>query len=393
MALVALIGPELFPIPPLRGGATELFVAELAAHLRRHRPLVIGPADPALPRAETRGQAQYLRVSLNPLERWLYRRYRHLWPLYDRKVAALVRRFQPALLHVHNRPLLALNLKRWFPDLPVFLHLHNAYEILGKREKPPPFTPMPVEALVACSRYVLERERERLGTGAKTHEVVYNGVNLELFRPWWEKPSEIREIRRQLSLGDEPVVLFAGKLRESKGVGVLLAAMDRVWQQLPHTVLLLVGGTEFGRGRLHRQTPFFRELKIRVAKARGRIRLTGFVPHDHMPRVYLAGDVLAAPSQKPEGLPMVLLEGGAAGLPIVATRVGGIPELLADGENALLLNEVTDVTTLAEKILLLLTNRTLARHLGEKARQRVEERFSWPRIAEEQESLYEKFLV
>ena len=162
MPTVALIGPELFPIPPIRGGATELFIDRLAAHLSRYQPVVMGPADPELPDQEMRGRVAYQRVPLNAWQKWLYRRYRHLVPLYDRGVAKLVRRLGPDLLHVHNRPLLALNLKTWFPRLPVLLHMHNTYHILGKRERPAPYTPMPVEAFLACSNFVMEEERDRL---------------------------------------------------------------------------------------------------------------------------------------------------------------------------------------------------------------------------------------
>lgn len=56
MPTVALIGPELYPIPPIRGGAVELFIDRLAARLRRWRPVVIGPSDPELPDHEIRGK-------------------------------------------------------------------------------------------------------------------------------------------------------------------------------------------------------------------------------------------------------------------------------------------------------------------------------------------------
>jgi spore coat protein SA len=389
MPTVALIGPELFPIPPIRGGATELFIDQLAANLSRYRPVVIGPADPDLPVRERRGRVEYRRVSLNWWKQWFYRRYRHLLPFYDRGVAGLVRQIAPDLLHVHNRPLLALNLKTWFPELPVLLHMHNIYSILGKRERPAPFTPIPVEAFVACSNFVLEQERDRLGTGAEAHLVMYNGVDTEAFHPKWERLDEARAAREHYGLTDEPVVLYAGKIRESKGVGVLLAAMHRVWEKLPRAVLVLVGGTEFGRGRIKRETPFFKQFKERVAQAPGRAILTGFVPHDRMAQTYLLGDVLVAPSQKPEGMPMVLLEASACGLPMITTRQGGIPEVVQDGINGLLLDNSDDPEELAEKILTLLKDSALSQRLGQKARERAMERFSWQRIAQEQEGLYD----
>lgn len=392
MPTVALIGPELFPIPPIRGGATELFIDRLAAQLRRYRPLIIGPADPDLPSREVRGQAEYRRVALSHWQQWLYRRYRHLFPLYDRRVAALVRQVAPDLLHVHNRPLLALNLKTWFPHLPVLLHLHNSYHILGKRERPAPYTPMPVEALVACSNFILAQERERLGTGVRTHVVIPNGVDVEAFRPRWERGEEALGVREYYGLGDEPVVLYAGKIRESKGVGVLLDAMERVWGRHPRAVLMLVGGTEFGRGRLHRETPFYKEFRDHAARASGRVIFTGFVPHDNMDLTYLVGDICAAPSQKAEGMPMVLLEASASGLPLVATRLGGIPEVVQEGQNGLLLDRPQDPEELAGKIMSLIENPDFSRRLGRRARERAVEHFSWPHIAGRQEAVYDEVL-
>jgi spore coat protein SA len=392
MPTVALIGPELFPIPPIRGGATELFIDRLAAHLTRYHPVVMGPGDPDLPDFERRDRVEYRRVPLNACQRWLYRRYRHLVPLYDRGVARLVRRLAPDLLHVHNRPLLALNLKKWFPRLPVLLHMHNTYHILGKRERPAPYTPMPVEAFLACSNFVMEEERERLGTGAGTHIVMPNGVDPQAFHPWWERGAAARAAREHYGLNDEPVVHYAGKIRESKGVGVLLAAMHRVWKDLPQAALVLVGGTEFGRGRTRRETPFFKEFREQAARASGRVVLTGFVPHESIPITYLLGDVFVAPSQKPEGMPMVLLEASACGLPLIATRLGGIPEVVQDGTNGLLVDSPQDPGELAEKILALLQDPALRERLGRTARERILERFSWQHIAREQEAVYDGIL-
>ena len=73
-----------------------------------------------------------------------------------------------------------------------------------------------------------------------------------------------------------------------------------------------------------------------------------------MPRAYLLGDVFVGPSQIEEGLGLVFLEAAAAGLPIIATRQGGIPEVVRDGFNGLLLRQKDDAGELAEKIIGLL---------------------------------------
>lgn len=392
MPKVALIGPELFPIPPIRGGATEQFIDQLARRLTHWRPVVIGVGDPELPDHEFRGEVEYLRVSLSGWRKWLYKRYRDTFPYYDRRVAAVLREVKPALVHVHNRPLLALYLKKEFPHLPFILHMHNLYTVLGKRERPAPGTPIPVEAFAACSRFVLEKERDRLGVGAASHVVVYNGVDPEAFQPQWQREAQAAELRERYGLDHEPTVLYVGKLRESKGIGVLLSAMELVWQKLPQAVLVLVGGTEFGRGRIHRQTPFLMQLQGQLNRAAGRVITTGFIPPSEVSQTYLLGDIFVAPSQIDEGLPLVVLEASASGLPIITTQMGGIPEFVQDGLNGLLLGQKDDLTELAEKISLLLQTASLRKKLGEQGRHRVLQLFSWEKIAQRQEQVYDEIM-
>lgn len=392
MQKVALIGPELFPIPPIRGGATEQFIAQIALHLNGWRSVVIGVGDPDLPSYEVQENVEYFRIPLSGWRKWLYIRYRSHFPYYDRKVANIVQQVQPHLLHVHNRPLLALYLKRHFPETPLIFHMHNLYNILGKREKPSPETLIPADAFVACSRFVLEKERHRLGAGAASHYVVYNGVDPEAFRPAWEQPNKVKEVRRRYGLTHEPSVLFVGKIRESKGVGVLLRAMERVWRRRHRAVLILVGGTEFGRGRTHRRTPFLEKFQHELKQASGRVILTGFIPPAEVFQAYLLGDVFVAPSQIDEGLGLVFLEASASGLPIISTKMGGIPEVVQDGLNGLLLEDKANAAELAEKIDLLLTDASLRHRLGRQGRQLVLEKFAWDHIARQQEQVYEEVM-
>jgi len=391
MPSVALIGPELYPIPPIRGGAAELFIEKVAARFQSWRPLVIGVSDPELPAREVRQGVEYFRIPLQGWRKWLYCRDRRYFPLYDRQVARLLALLKPDLLHVHNRPLLACQLKRRLgPGIPVILHMHNLNDSLGKREKPRAGEAIPLEGFIACSRFVLERESARLGAGAPIRRVVYNGVEGAAFACRWQDEAAVRRARQPYGLTEEPTVLFAGKLRESKGVHVLLAAMERVWQSLPQAALVLAGGTEYGQGRTMRQTPFLKELRQQMARAAGRVVLTGFLPYPEMPRAYLLGDVFVGPSQIEEGLGLVFLEAAAAGLPIIATARGGIPEVVQDGVNGLLLQRQDDPGELAEKILELLRDRELRQRLGRQGREWVSSNFSWEQIAHRLEQVYDE---
>ena len=274
----------------------------------------------------------------------------------------------------------------------MILHMHNLYNSLGKRERPLPGTPIPVTGFAACSRFVLDRERARLGLGAGLLRVIYNGVDAAAFAGRGDDEAAVRAARRRYGLGDEPTVLFAGKLREAKGVHLLLAAMERVWQAVPGAALVLVGGTEYGKGRTMRETPFLAQLRRDLARAPGKVVLTGFIPPDQMPRAYLLGDVFVGPSQVEEGLGLVFLEAAAAGLPVITTKMGGIPEVVRDGVNGLLLTQQDDVAALAEQILMLLGDQHLRLKLGTAGRDRVIAEFSWERIAATLEAFYDEVL-
>jgi spore coat protein SA len=141
-----------------------------------------------------------------------------------------------------------------------------------------------------------------------------------------------------------------------------------------------------------RETPFMGQLRRGLAQAPGRVILTGFIPPPDMPRAYLLGDVFVGPSQIEEGLGLIFLEAAAAGLPIIATRKGGIPEVVRDDFNGLLLRQPDDATELAEKITGLLNDAPLRQRLGQQGRHRVRAEFSWEKIARDLEKFYDEVM-
>ena len=98
------------------------------------------------------------------------------------------------------------------------------------------------------------------------------------------------------------------------------------------------------------------------------------------------------PSQIEEGLGMVFLEAAAAGLPSIATRRGGIPEVVREDLNGLLLQQHDDIRELAGKIINLLEDQNLRWRLGKQGRAWVQEHFSWEKIAQRQEEVYDEIV-
>ena len=147
-------------------------------------------------------------------------------------------------------------------------------------------------------------------------------------------------------------VLFAGRLSPEKGIADLVAAA--------HDLPLVVAGD----GPLRDLVP----------------DALGFVGHDELERLYDEAAVVVLPSYR-EGLPLAVLEAMAHGRPVVATRVGGIPDLVEDGATGFLV-EPGDVDGLRAALLRLLADPELRRRLGNEARRRVR-RCSWEAVAAE----------
>jgi glycosyltransferase involved in cell wall biosynthesis len=384
-----MIGPELYPIPPIRGGAAELFIEKVCGAMNRYQPLIFSPSDPDLPARETIDGVPYFRIQVSPVKKILYGWFKTYLPDYERRIAQTLGKIDPAIVHIHNRPLLVPFFRERFPEKKIIFHMHNIYNYLGRFEKPHGEFSLPADLTLACSRFLLDQEKNRMVRGSRRQAVVYNGVDTRTFLPAWQKKGEARALRRRYGLEGKKVVLYTGKIREAKGVMVLLSAMKKVFLQDPDVRLVLAGGTGFGYKRADKRTDFSDRLQREIEPVRDRVWQIGFTPPGEMPRIYLLGDIFAAPSQLDEALGLVFLEASACGLPVIATSQGGIPEVVLDQKTGFLLKEKDNEQELAGKVLDLLKNPAKAREMGEKGRRFMEDNFSWDRIAANLEALYD----
>lgn len=199
--------------------------------------------------------------------------------------------------------------------------------------------------------------------------LIPNGINSEHFKPL---PRNIA-LTESLSLpngvkldGKARVIGFAGELREKKGLRPLLRAYAEV-NEINPTTLLIVGDLRAGEDR-----QFFEEFKLSHPNAQ--IIVTGFISHSDLPAYYSLMDVFVQPSLR-DGLPNALLEAMACEKAVIATSVGGILDIVTDGENGKLVPTNT-AGELASAIDKLLTNQRLRKKLGSVARQTIMSKFT-----------------
>lgn len=211
---------------------------------------------------------------------------------------------------------------------------------------------------------VSERDRQNLlqaGIRADDIALIYNAVDAA--QP---PPADRGFLHREFNLpADSTVCLAVGRLVRVKGYDVLVEAMKQVSDQKRNITCVIVGEGE-ARGELTRQ--------IHEAGLDGRVILAGYLPRETIASALASCDVFAMPSRY-EGTPIAVLEAAAMACPILASDAGGIPELVANEEHALLV-QPEDPSALAQGLIRLGADRAFARRLGENAQRRVREKFS-----------------
>ena len=179
-----------------------------------------------------------------------------------------------------------------------------------------------IDQVVTVSRAIGDAA-EALGRPRRPIEVVANGADITRFHP-----RDRREARVRLGLDpDEPTISYVGKLVPRKGVDTLVEALGLLARRPGGAPQLVVAGI----GELREDM----EERARRLGVHDRIRFLGKVPHDEVPWVMATGDVFVLPSLS-EGLPTVVCEAMACGLPVVATAVDGTPEAVRDGRTGYL---------------------------------------------------------
>ncbi len=233
------------------------------------------------------------------------------------------------------------------------------------------------DQVLAVSRDLVQQALS-LGTPSREILVSHFGVDDAQFQPIMDK----RAVRERLGLPIHgPGICNLGRVASQKGVRELLEAFAPIAASHPKAWLLFVGDGP-ARSEL--------EERCRALNLGERVHFAGGCPHEHVPRWLAAADVFVFPSYK-EGLPNVLLEAMACGVPIIATDVGGVPE--AVGEDGALFVPPRDIPALVQAMDRLLRSPEAGEQLASRGLRRVRSKFSWRRTALELRSVYEQLLV
>jgi colanic acid/amylovoran biosynthesis glycosyltransferase len=371
---VAIFRHNLFRI-------SEPFIAGQAQHLRRYRPLYVGRKRFGLPPDGASSLALedlYKRCAL-PRIGW------QMITGNTRPYLRLMERQRPSLIHAHfgiegvSALPLAVRLK-----IPLVTTFHGfdatlkTHAMLGS----PAWFRYPLlrrklaregDLFLCASSFIRERLLAMGFPESRTH-THYIGVDCQAI--------PLRE-----DFEERPVILHVARLVEVKGTRYLLRAFATLAQRYAGVQLLIIG-----------DGPLRRPLQAFAASAGigDRVEFLGALPHTDVLSWMRKAAMLVLPgirtaTGREEGLGMVLLEAAATGLPVIGSRVGGIPECILEGRTGFLVPERDDAA-LAQRMAELLEDTVKRRQMGTEGRALIESRFDIHRQTEALENLYDSLL-
>lgn len=407
---VAFVCQYFDMVLPPHQNSVGIWTYEVARRLHEQaEPTVIARRSLGAPGRAWQDGASFEFVSCAPVRLW--NAASRLWtlagsradPLFSQRFYALdyrsqvmrrLRKHQPDIVHLQNFPQYALAIRRAVPNAAIILHMHcnwlDQLDYTAMKE-----SVAAVDLIAGCSEHVVMGARRRFADLGARFAVLPNGVVVE--------PS-IRTHAR--STGE--TVLFVGRVSPEKGLHTLLEAWSRVVAARPAARLDIVGPlTQIPRdllvdlsddpdvlalSRFYRrdrgdQTYYYSTLRAAIPPELAHtISFCGYEPHDRVMARCATSAVLVCPSLS-ESFGMSLIEALSVGTPVVATRAGGMPEIIAATGGGLLVDK-NNPGKLADAIIQMLASPKLREEMGDIGAVRVADLYSWSRVTDLTLDLY-----
>lgn len=366
---IAIIAPGEIPVPPRVGGSVEHCIAEIAKRLAAsHRVTVFSRKSAGYSARTNRGGLTIVRVSGGRGGRYLESVLR----------AMDGRTFD--WIQIDNRPSFVPKVRRHYPRARIAVFLHSTTFVTppnASRDRASRLLSQ-ADLVVANSRSLASRLRSMFPRLRRIVTHVPLGVDLGEFKP--PTPGQRQAARRAYGAAGSFAVLFAGRLVPKKGVPVLIAAMERVRRSVPRAKLFIAGGAG--------KRAYVGRLKRIAAASSVPIRFLGYVARKRMPRVYWLADCFVCPSQSHEAFGLVNVEAMASGTPCVASRNGGIREIIRHGRTGRLVARYRSPEAFAEQITAVARDPRSAAAMALRARGDAVGRFGWSSTAARLAQIY-----
>jgi spore coat protein SA len=379
---VAIITPGSFPIPSSRSSSVET-VVEMQTNILQNDVdfTIFGKKAKGMASTENQGNISFIRFT-----------YQN-WTRYLTKVITKLSKLNPDIIQIENRPKYIPIIRNKFQKVPIWLSLHSTMFISSPHiEK---------EKLISClhqaDKIIVNSHFLKnyliVQTGCEANKVIVNylGVDIRQFQSKWsiDQKSKIENFIKQLNLEGRKIVLFVGRLRKIKGIHKILQAMPSIIQAVPDTILIIAGSAFYGS---ERRTSYVDKLHALAKDFPEHVKFMSFIPHAEIHVWFEAAEVVLVPSIGHEAFGLVNVEAMACGVPVIATNIGGMPEVIEHGRTGYLINTQNIEVELSNCVIQLLNNPKRIKRLGLNSIDRVKENFTWEKSANRILQLYNQIV-
>lgn len=328
---IAIITSGVLPIPAVQGGAVENLIDYCLEYNERHHIHDITTYSvydkkvknhPAL--TSNTNHYKYINTSsrLAKILKYIYLRirgkkkeyYHYSVEYFFERALWLIRQKKYDIVIVENRPGYALKLNG---KTKAKLVLHQENDYLNNQTPQNQKIYDAFDLIINTSSYITKRVTTINPNDTKC-KTVLNGIDTNRF--YAAKPIS----RQQLGLEENDfIIVYSGRLKKEKGILELIHAINRL--QPPKVKLLIIGANSYGSNQ--KSTKFIRELEDESQKIRNQVLFTGYIDYLQIPSYLKMADIAVVPSMWEEPFGLTVVEAMAAGLPLITTRSGGIPEI------------------------------------------------------------------
>lgn len=328
---IAILTAGVLPVPAVQGGAVENlvdFCLEYNEKYHLHDITVYSIAHPATknhPALQSKSNHYYY-VNTNSwiaqIKKKLYLHkhggdeyYHYSVEYFLHEASKHISKHHYDIIIIENRPAFALKLRKK-SKAKLVLHQGNDFlntNLCGYSEIYKSYS-----CIINTSAFVTQRVLTIAPNDSKCHTVL-NGIDTQRFY----KATTIS--RHEIGLNDDQfIIVFSGRLTPEKGIMELILAIKKVISTI-NCKLLIIGASAYGKDK--QPTPFIQKLEEKTEPIKDSVIYTGFVDYKEIPSYLKAADIAVLPSMWDEPFGLTVVEAMAAGLPLITTRSGGIPEI------------------------------------------------------------------
>ncbi|HJV44744.1 MAG TPA: glycosyltransferase family 4 protein [Bacillota bacterium] len=358
-----IVAPPAFPVSRSTGSSVEISLYQIAKRLAKDQDVtILSRKTKSLPKISTNGKLRIVRFPPQS---------------YVQNIIRYLKKSKFDILQVENRPQFVPILRKHFPRARIILVLHSLTFMAQLSKQAKRLVIQSANAVICNSHFIRNYYRTLFSSMASKFKTIHLGVDLTRFRP----PSQGEKTRQQNQYGlkiSNYHLLFAGRIISGKGVHLLIQAAS-ILRKTNHPIQVVI----IGRCR----SSYCKFLQSLAKKLRVPVKFIGAVSPSLMHKAYWLGDCFVCPTQFREAFGLVNVEAMASGLPVVASRRGGIIEII-NQHNGILVSDYRNSKAFAKAIEKLIQSTSLSKKLMKAGEATVKKRFSWVHTAAKYQQFY-----